>query len=243
MPTALITGSTSGLGLALAQELKRRGYTVLTTGRSPSAPACSDAHFPLDLTAPGAAETLFAEVTRSFQPDLLILNAGSGLSGEFLSSDPESLERMLTLNVTALTLLLRLFLPVLQRAPDPRVLTIASTGAWTPGPFCAGYYATKSFVFSLSRSLRQELRPLSVALSCACPGALKTGFSAASGRRDPARAMSPEKAAALILQGLFRGKTVIIPGFPNKLLYLAAHLLPSPILGHFLARYQSALLK
>lgn len=243
MPTALITGSTSGLGLALARELKARGYTVLTTGRS-AAPACSDAHFPLDLSLPGASHALFAAVSSRFSVDLLICNAGVGLSGSFLENDPEALDRLLSLNIAALTQLVRLFAPTMPRAhgAPARILLIASTGAFLPGPYCAAYYASKAYVLSLSRALRLELSPLGIQVSAACPGALSTNFSKNSNRSDPKRAMPPDKAARIILNGVLRGRGVILPGLASKFLPLAAKLLPAPFLGVLFARYQTRLL-
>lgn len=248
MSTALITGSTSGLGLALARELKARGWVVLTTGRS-APPDCSDCHFPLDLTEPNAPETLFREATKSFQVDLLICNAGVGHCGPFSETDFPRLTPILSLNITALTRLNHLFVPYftpgsprLSPHKNPIILNIASTGAWVPGPYCGVYYASKAYVYSLSKALRNELKPLQIQVSVACPGALRTGFSAASGRRSPAHAMSPDRAAKLILNALFRGKSTITPGFSNKLLHFASKLLPSSLLAHFIGTYQSSLL-
>lgn len=245
LPTALITGSTSGLGLSLARELKARGYTVLTTGRSATPPPCSDAHFPLDLSLPGAGKSLFDAVSPHFSIDTLICNAGVGLSGSFLENDPEALDRLLALNIAALTQLVRLFAPAMSRShPFPaRILLISSTGAFLPGPYCAAYYASKAYVLSLARALRLELRPLRIQVSTACPGALSTNFSKNSNRSDPKRAMPPDKAAKWILNGFLRGRGVIVPGLTNKFLPLAAKLLPAHFLGVLFARYQTRLLR
>ncbi len=242
--TALVTGATAGLGRALAEELAGRGYQVIATGRDEAALARLDAAaaFAVDLAAPGGARALCERVRETgLEVDVLVCNAGMGLMGPFLEQAPEALEALDNLNVTALTLLTRLFLPGMAARGRGRVVHIASTGAWQPGPWAAAYYASKSYVLSLSRALRQELRGTGVTVTAVCPGAVATRFSARAGRRDPKNAMDPRRVARAAVDGMEAGRGLVTPGLGNKCGHLASKLLPAPLAAWAVGRYQRAL--
>lgn len=241
----LITGASAGLGKALAAEFQRRGYQVLAAGRNRealeklSAVSC----YPLDLSTPGAGAELAARVrSDGHAVDVLVCNAGLGLSGAFGEQSPEALDALVQVNIAALTALNRAFLPEMRERGAGRVLNVASTGAWQPGPYMAAYYASKAYVLSLTRALREEYKGTGVTVSALCPGSIATEFSRRSGRADPGRAMTPEKVAKIAVDGLLRGKGVITPGLENKALHAASKALPAPLMAKFVAGYQKKLL-
>lgn len=241
----LITGASAGLGKALTEELHARGYQVLAAGRDPDAlaklPAIS--RYPLDLSAPRAGEALAAQVLADgHQVDLLVCNAGLGLSGPFGEQSPAALDALIQVNMAALTALDRAFLPQMAARGRGRVLNVASTGAWQPGPYMAAYYASKAYVLSLTRALREEYKGTGVAVCALCPGSIATEFSRRSGRADPGRAMTPEKVAKIAVDGLLKGRGVITPGLENKALHAASKALPAPLMAKFVAGYQKKLL-
>lgn len=242
----LITGASSGLGKALAQEFQRRGYQVLAAGRSQSAleKLTANSCYSLDLSQPGAGEELARRVLADgHEVDILVCNAGLGLSGAFGEQSQEALDALVQVNIAALTALNRAFLPRMAARGRGRALNVASTGAWQLGPYMAAYYASKAYVLSLTRALRAEYRGTGVSVSALCPGSIATEFSRRSGRADPGRAMAPEKAAKIAVDGLLQGKGVITPGLENKALHAASKLLPASLMARFVEKYQRGLLK
>ncbi len=242
----LITGASSGLGKALAEEFSRRGYEILAAGRDLAAlkKLTANSHYSLDLAQPRAGEELARQVLADgHRVDILVCNAGLGLSGAFGEQSPEALDALVQVNIAALTALNRAFLPEMAARGRGAVLNVASTGAWQPGPYMAAYYASKAYVLSLTRALRAEYRGTGVTVSALCPGSIATEFSRRSGRADPGRAMSPQKAAKIAVDGLFRGKGVITPGLENKALHGASKALPASVMARFVERYQKGLLK
>lgn len=241
----LITGASAGLGTALVEEFHARGYQVLAAGRSREAleklsvVSC----YPLDLSAPRAGEALAARVRADGHAvDILVCNAGLGLSGAFGEQSPAALDALIQVNIAALTALNRAFLPEMRERGEGRVLNVASTGAWQPGPYMAAYYASKAYVLSLTRALREEYHGTGVTVSALCPGSIATEFSRRSGRADPGRAMTPEKVAKIAVDGLLKGRGVITPGLENKALHAASKALPAPLMAKFVSGYQKKLL-
>lgn len=241
----LITGASAGLGKALAAEFSARGYQVLAAGRNGAAleqlPAIS--HYALDLSTPGAGTELANRVAADgHRVDILVCNAGLGLSGAFGEQSLAALDALIQVNIAALTALDRAFLPQMAVRGEGRVLNVASTGAWQPGPYMAAYYASKAYVLSLTRALREEYKGTGVTLSALCPGSIATEFSRRSGRADPGRAMTPQQVAKIAVDGLLKGKGVITPGLENKALHAASKVLPAPLMAKFVAGYQKRLL-
>ena len=241
----LITGASAGLGKALAEEFHARGYAVLVTGRNEDAlralPAA--ARYPLDLSLPRAGEELARQVAADgFSVDILVCNAGLGLSGEFTRHSPAALDALIQVNIAALTALNRAFLPQMTARGGGYILNVASTCAWQPGPYMAAYYASKAYVLSLTRALRAECKGSGVTVSALCPGSIATEFSRRSGRADPGRAMTPEQVAKIAVSGLLKGRGVITPGMENKALHALSKLLPAPLMAQFVAAYQKRLL-
>src|SRR6201981_3967980 len=186
--TALITGASTGLGLEFAHLFARDKYNLVLVARSGQklaelAEQLRAAHgvqvkvIPLDLGLPQASQTLFEETQRAgIHVDILVSNAGYGFSGEFARIPLEESYGQIQLNVMALTLLTRLYLgPMLERRSG-KIMNVASTAAFQPGPLMAVYYATKAYVLSFTEAIADELRDSGVSVTCFCPGATLTGF-------------------------------------------------------------------
>lgn len=248
--TALVTGASSGIGRELAGCFAREGYRVVMV--SGNAHKLEQAALQIqaetrgivlavqkDLSKPGAAEELYHDIRqRGLQVDVLVNNAGIGQCGAFLQEEPERERGMISLNITALTELTRLFARDMAQAGQGRILNVASTGAYQPGPYIAVYYATKAYVLSLTQALRRELKGGGVTVCALCPGATATEFSRRAGKSDIKGAMSAQKVAQAAFKGLLRGRAVIIPGGWNKFAVVMSKVLPSSALAAVVERIQ-----
>ncbi len=245
--TALVTGASSGIGLELARLLAADGHDLVIVARQPRrleqlaeelrARSGVSVHcHPRDLSAPNAADELWAGLANAaITVDVLINNAGVGLYGRLETQDADALGRMLELNVVALTALTRLALPGMLERHWGRILNVASVAAYQPGgPRMAAYYATKSYVLSLSKGLARELSGTGVSVTALCPGPTQTSFEERSGATGTALykwvPAMPAKAVALAgYRGMKRRSSVVIPGLMAKVLALAGELPPRRI--------------
>jgi len=254
-PTALVTGASSGIGADLARELARHGHDLILVARTRDALEAvgrevSTTHgvraesVTADLADAAAPDALFAEVSRrGLSVDVLANNAGLGGLAPFVEQDPEVQRRMLAVNVVALTRLCRLFLPAMVQRRRGRVLNVASTAGFAPGPFMAVYYASKAYVISFSVALANELEGKGVSVTCLCPGATKTRFDEVAGSsrsrlfQGPGVMSSPDVARAGV-EGLLAGKAIVIPGWRNKLVSWGAGLGPRTLAARIAGRFQ-----
>ncbi len=240
--TALITGASSGIGLDLARVHASRGGDLVLVARRRDrleelATQLHEQHgvsavvLPCDLSLPGAAEDLHREVVeRSIDVDYLINNAGFGGYGLFHDIDPDRHEAMIQVNVLALTKLMRAFLPGMIALGSGRVLNVASTAAFIPGPLQAVYFATKAYVLSLTEALAVELAGTAVTVTALCPGATVTEFEAAADlegaglfARGAATSMDVAETG---YRAMLDGRTVVVHGIRNKPIPLLARLVP-----------------
>jgi short-subunit dehydrogenase len=231
--TVLITGASGGIGYELAKLFARDHHNLLLVARSAeklTQVAAELSHFgvtvktiPLDLAAPPAPTFLFDQLQRENIPvDILINNAGFGAFGEFAAMPEQEILGQIQLNVTALTHLTRLFLAPMLTRRRGRIMNVASTAAFQPGPLMAVYYATKAYVLSFSEALANELRGSGVTVTCFCPGATNTGFAKRAGNEGSRLfkqigGMNAETVARDGYRGLMKGKTVVISGTHNWL--------------------------
>jgi short-subunit dehydrogenase len=231
MPKALITGASGGIGLELARILAREKYDVVLVARNQTrlkeiATELRSSHgvqadvIAMDLASPEAP----AEIQRQVGPiDVLVNNAGYGLYGPFADSPLEDELNMMHLNMDALVALTRLFLPDMIASRRGRILNVASTAAFQPGPLMALYYASKAFVLHFSEAIANELEGSGVTVTILCPGPTETGFQARAAMEDSRLArmgmtMSAKAVAEKGYRGLMRGKTIVMPGVRNKIL-------------------------
>ncbi|MCM3790738.1 SDR family oxidoreductase [Domibacillus indicus] len=236
--TALITGASGGLGLEFAKIFAEAEYNLVLVARSREkleafADAYPDTEMKLivkDLGRPGAAKEVADEVHRSgIHIDVLINNAGFGLFGPFDELSLEKQTEMMQLNVITLTELTHCFLPGMREQNSGRILNVASTAAFQPGPLMAVYFATKAFVLSFSEALAEELSATNITVTALCPGPTKTNFGTVASVEETKMFSQPMSAAQVAregVEGLLKNKRVVITGSKNKAGAFAAKFLP-----------------
>ena len=231
MSTVLITGASGGIGNELARLFARDRHNLILVARSGDRLAQIAAElqvhgvkvttFALDLTTPTAAKFLFDQVeSTAISVDILVNNAGFGAYGEFAQMSNEEILGQIQLNIIALTELTRLFLPAMMARRSGRVMNVASTAGFQPGPLMAVYYATKAYVISFSEAVANEVRNSPVTVTCFCPGATNTGFAKRAGNEKTRvfkqfGAMSAEKVALDGYRAVMEGRTLAISGAHN----------------------------
>lgn len=227
---ALITGASSGIGYELAKVFAQHQYSLILVARSQNklrelADDLKSQHevsvhiIEKDLSLPHAAKEIYDEVQdHSLEVNVLVNNAGIGYVGWFHEASGEANKDVTQVNIAALTELTRLFAKDMVKARSGKILNVASTGAFHPGPYIAVYYATKAYVLSFSEAIANELSPYNITVTAVCPGATRTNFARRAGKRDVKWAMDAKKVAAISFQALMKGKKVVVPGWMNKIL-------------------------
>jgi short-subunit dehydrogenase len=247
--TVLITGASSGIGEAMVRLLMPQRVTLLLVARSQdklerlaggARKAGSAAHvYALDLSTPDAARTLHERTTADGHTvDLLVNNAGFGLTGRFERQDLERLVAMTLLNVTALTSLTHRYGAEMRARRRGAVLNVASTAAYQPTPYMSVYGATKHYVRAFSEALHEEWKGSGVTVTCLSPGATQTQFGERADM-DPsffARGETPEQVARVGLDAVARGRRTVISGAQNALMANVSRLLPSGVSAPIAAR-------
>lgn len=240
---ALITGASSGLGLALAEALARRGRNLLLVARQRDALesiACElsqrfgiEALFRVcDLSEPLQVSGLIQELEDSGrQIDLLVNNAGIGSAGLFVEQDWSREQELIELNVLALCRLCHAIGGHMQRRGAGQILNIASLAAFQAGPLMSNYFASKAYVLHFSEALRSELAPYGVKVSVLCPGPVATAFFRRAHLRSEGLARrellaSPEQIALQAVRGLEKNRAIIIPEWRQRLLPQLLRLTP-----------------
>ncbi len=250
----LLTGASSGIGMELAECFAREGHELVLVARSKekleelgaglagrygvrtTAIAC-------DLSVPNAAEQLAAELeSRGLQADVLVNNAGYGLYGEFQETEWEREQQMMQLNMIALTQLTKRMLPGMLSRGRGRILNVASTASFQPGPLMAVYYATKAYVLSFSEAIAEELEGTGVTVTALCPGPTASGFQSAAAMEKSKLVngslpmMDARTVAEQGYAGMKRGERVVIPGIVNKLLVQSVRVTPRRLVTKLVKR-------
>jgi hypothetical protein len=188
-------------------------------------------------------DEIFEEVTAaSMHVDVLVNNAGFPVFGPFVDTDLRVELEMLQVNVIALTALTKLFLRGMVERRAGRILNLASTAAFLPGPLMAVYYASKAYVLSFSQALSNELRGTGVTVTALSPGPTRTGFQKRGVMEDSRLVQGQIADAASVAlagyRGLMAGKTIVIPGFTNKLIPWVVRLSPRGVVTRVVRRMQ-----
>jgi short-subunit dehydrogenase len=245
--TALVTGASGGIGLEIARVLAPDHDLVLVARSAArleelAAELGNARTIALDLAADGSVARVVDQVP---DVDVLVNNAGVGDFTPFAESDPARLDTQLALNVGALTQLSRAYLPGMLARGKGRILNVASTAAFQPGPLMAVYYATKAYVLSLSEALAEETRGTGVTVTALCPGPTASGFQAEAAMEDSrlVRGRKLPTAAAVAAFGVAAmngGDVVAIPGVRNKMLASSVRFTPRAVVRRFVHRMQRA---
>ncbi|HYP54579.1 MAG TPA: SDR family oxidoreductase [Pyrinomonadaceae bacterium] len=251
---ALVTGASGGIGLEIARLLAADGYSLALVARSRDKLerlseelrerfGVTSRVVTSDLARPEAPREIFAELgADASRVEVLVNNAGFGTYGPFAETNLRAELEMLQVNVAALTHLTKLFLPAMLAARRGRIMQVASTAAFQPGPLMAVYYATKAYVLSLSEALSNELDGTGVTVTALCPGPTETGFVAAAGMNDSKlfdRAVMDARTVAVEgYRGLLAGKAIVIPGLRNNLLARSIGFFPRGLVTKVVRRIQ-----
>jgi short-subunit dehydrogenase len=241
--TALITGASSGIGLELARICAAGKRDVMLVARSARnlaelAAALEREHdirayvVAADLSTGEGVERIVSRVAElRLTVELLVNNAGFGVYGPFVQTPLESELQMIHVNIVALTQLTKRLLPPMLARRSGRILNVASTAAFLPGPLMAVYYATKAYVLSFSEAIANEVAGSGVTVTAFCPGPTQSNFQAVAGLGESKLVFgktlpSARDVATAGYDGMMAGKPVVIPGISNKVVANAPRLLP-----------------
>lgn len=254
--TALVTGGSSGIGLELAKLLARDGYDLVLVARNEQklAKAAEELRgacgvgvqtVSQDLSEPNAGQLVAqkADQLGFLSIDVLVNDAGFGLTGRFTELDWPKQQAMLSTNIDALCELCYIYGARMSQRREGRILNVASIAAFMPGPYMAVYYASKAFVESLSQALYAELKPYGVLVSAVCPPPAKTQFFTRAGYGPRSlfqyAAMSPQAVARAGYRALKMGRAQCSPGVFTKATELFARAVPISVMRTIIAGLQS----
>jgi short-subunit dehydrogenase len=249
--TALITGASSGIGLALAKIFSQNKIDLILVARESdrlrqAAAALSARVIARDLADPQSPQAIYDELA-STPIDYLVNNAGFGLGGPFASTDRRTELDMIQVNVTSLVDLTKLFLPAMLARKSGRIMNVASTAAFQPGPLMAIYYASKAFVLSFTEAIAEELTGSGVTVTALCPGPTASDFQRRAAiehiklvKNKSLGMMSSEEVAGIGYRGMMSGKVIVIPGIMNKLGVQSLRLGPRVIVRKAARKLQEA---
>jgi hypothetical protein len=254
--TALITGSSSGIGYELAKVHSENGDDLVLVARGKD--KLDDLKKELvgkyktnvytigkDLSLPGAAKEVYEEIKKqNIGIDYLENNAGFGDYGFFAESDWEKQEQMINVNILSLTHLTRLFLPDMIKRGNGKILNVASTASFQPGPTMAVYFASKAFVLSFSEALNNEVCDHGISVTALCPGPTQSGFQDAASMQNSRlfkgnNFPSSREVAEYGYRAMMKGKAVAIHGFRNTLMANSVRFAPRSIVVRIARKMQS----
>ena len=252
--TALITGASGGIGYELAKQFASHHFDLVLVARSEG--ALLDVKVELerlygvkvktiamDLMPPDATNLLWERLGEmSTKVHVLVNNAGYGAYGPFAQREQEALLGMVDLNIRALTQLTRLALPAMIERGSGKILNVASTAAFQPGPLMAVYYATKAYVLSFTEAIASEVRDQGITVSALCPGPTHTGFGKRASFHPSLLfdrfGMDAEAVARVGYEGLMRGQTIVIPGIKNRLMTQSIRWFPRKLVTSIVRKLQ-----
>lgn len=240
--TVLITGASNGIGYELAKLFARDGYYLVLVARSrekllalanemQQQYGTDSTIISKDLAKSEAPLEIMTELDeRNLSIDILINNAGFGMFGPFARMEATEILHMIQVNITALTQLTHLLIPAMIQRKSGKILNVASTAAFQPGPLMAVYYATKAYVLSFSEAIGNELQPYGITVSALCPGPTDTGFEKRA-RLEQSKLfqgvnMDAATVARVGYEGLFKAESIVIPGWKNRLLAFSVRFTP-----------------
>jgi short-subunit dehydrogenase len=247
MVYALITGASKGIGKAIAEELASKKINLLLVARSGSLlqEIATDLsarfgiqadHLAIDLADPSAPVQIVNWAKgKGYQLNILVNNAGYGLSGPFESYTADEHRDMMQVNMHVPVMLSALLIPELKKQPKSYILNIASAAAYQAVPGLTSYAACKSFLLSFSRGLSFELKKTNISVTVVSPGGTDTDFANRAQVGSKAMKagekvnMTPEAVAKLAVNAMFARKTETVTGFINQLGTFLVWLLPKKL--------------
>ena len=245
---ALITGATSGIGKSIAENLHRRGWKLILTGRNERVLNEMKERFG------NGTEIIVAELSkredvfrvydfcRGKKVSMLVNSAGYGIFGEFDKTDLDDEINMINVNVTALHILTKLFLRDFKKRNKGYILNVASVAGFMTGPLLSSYYASKNYVVRLSLAIYEELRRShsNVKITVLCPGPVDTNFNSRAGVNFSVKPVNADYVAEYALKKVFDGKLLAVPGFAVKLGVFGQRFVPCKLLSAIVYNVQKA---
>ncbi len=221
---ALITGASNGLGADFAKAFSKEGYDLVLVARSKDKLEKLAKELKTNVEIEVMDLSIKENVYKLYDKykgkiDLLINNAGFGTFGKFIETDLENELNMIELNVVTYHILTKLFLKDFVEKDKGKILNVASSAAFEPGPLMATYYATKSYVYNLSMGIYEELRrdKSNVKIHILCPGPVNTGFNKRANVKFNIKSLQSKDVVNYTLKCMKKNKVIIIPGISIKL--------------------------
>ena len=246
--TALITGTTSGIGYALCETFAQEKTDIILVSRNYEKLINQQKYLQdnygikvwtiqQDLEVSKAAKNVYDEVCNlKINVDYLVHNAGFNESGKFVETDIQKEKNMIQLHILFTTEFTKLILPDMVKRNNGRILFIGSTGSYIPCGLDAVYAATKAYILFFSKAIRAELKGTGVTVTTLCPGATRTNFAEKAGIQGTMLfklfVMNPEEVANAGYKSMMKGKSKYIPGIYNKLLVISSRIFPAAIIDY-----------
>lgn len=240
---ALVTGASSGIGRDIARELAKRKYDVIIVARNEK--ALNELKEELenkykvkiyvktcDLTIKENCKNLYKEVKDEFENiDILINNAGLGTCGRFTDTSLEKEEQIIDTNITALHILMKLFLKDMCLKNKGYIMNVASIAGFMPGPLMATYYASKSYVIKLTQGIQRELKmqKSNVRISVLCPGPVKTNFQKVADVKFNTPEAKSSDVARKAVKKMLKNKKIIFTEWYIALVRIFTKILPDSL--------------
>ncbi len=243
---ALVTGASSGIGWETAIYLSELGYELIITGRNKHKLMelkrilkTKSYVVVLDLAKDDAPQKLY-DFCKDKDIDLVVNNAGFGLFGEFDEIPVDKDTELIKVNVIALNTLTKLFLRDFKKKNSGRILNVASSAGFMPGPLMASYYASKSYVVRLSEAINEELRRSgsNVKISVLCPGPVATEFNNRAGVNFSFRPADCRKVARYAVDRMFANELIIVPTLKMKSAVTFSKFVPAEMLSSITYKIQ-----
>ena len=252
--TVLISGATSGIGLELAKIFASKSHDLILVARNEAMlkklseqikqeNSVEVSYLVMDLSKTNSAQEIFDSTeNKGIKVDILVNNAGAGLNGKFTDNNFQEELDIIQLNIVSLAALCHLFGAAMAKRGSGRILNVASTAAFQPGPLMSNYYASKAYVLMLSEGLRHELKASGVKITTLCPGPTKTAFFDRAGMVSTSLANAPHmltarQVAYIGYKAAMQGKGVVVAGITNKILAFSTRFAPRTLtagIAHYL---------
>lgn len=233
----LITGASSGIGKDFAIEFANRGYELVLVAREKDklleVKNMLKTEVKIEAMDLSIEENIY-NLYKKYEGEIgiLINNAGFGAFGEFDETNLDNELNMIDLNIRSLHILTKLFLQDFVKRDYGRILNVSSIAAFEPGPLMATYYATKSYVYSLTMAIYEELRrkKSNVKVSVLCPGPTKTSFNDRAGVKFKMKSLKSEYVVSYTIDKMFKNKLLIVPAIRMKLVVFASRIIPRKLM-------------
>lgn len=256
MKYTLITGASSGIGYELAKVFAGHGHDLILVARTEKklkelAQDLEKQHrikavvVACDLSLPNSAQGLYEQIrAQNLEIDNLVNNAGFGSHGVFAESSLMNIQSMIQVNITTLTELCRLYISDMLKEKSGRILNVASTAAFQPGPMMTVYYATKAYVLHFSEGLYEELKATGISVTALCPGPTQSNFGAAANASDlpifnTISIPTSEDVAKYGYDSLMKQKPIAIHGFVNNIMARTVGFMPRNAVRSMVMKMQS----